>query len=45
MVPERFTTGVSGRIVIWVSSYELYVFTVFLTGARPNNLIPYNIMR
>ena len=34
-------TGVSGCcIVIWRSSQELYVFTVFLTGARYNNLMP-----
>ena len=31
-----------GWIVIWGSSHELYVVTVFVTGARLNNLISYN---
>ena len=39
-----FTTGISGWIVMWGSSQELYVFYIFLTGGRLNNLIPDNIM-
>ena len=37
-------TDVIGWIVTWGSSHKLYVFTVFLTDARLNDLIPYNIM-
>ena len=40
----RDSSGVSVWIVIWGSNHELYVFIVFRTGARLNNLIPYNIM-
>ena len=36
---SRDSSGISGWNVIWGSSYELYVFTVFFTGARLNNLI------
>ena len=32
----------SGWIVIWGSSHVLYVVTVFVTGARLNNLISCN---
>ena len=35
MLLQRLTTGVSGWIIIWGSSHELYVFIiVFLTDAR-----------
>ena len=33
-VAWRFTTSVSGWIVIWGSRQEVHVFNVFLTGAR-----------
>ena len=35
---------ISGWIVICEISHELYIFNVFLTGARLKNLILYNIM-
>ena len=38
--PLKFTTSVSGWILIWENSQELHVFTVFLTSARYNDLIP-----
>ena len=41
---NKFKTGSSNWIIIWGSSHELYVFNVFLTGARLNNVMPYNTM-
>ena len=40
----EITASENGWIIIWESSHDVYVFIVFLTDGRLNNLLPYNIM-